>query len=106
VPKRPVLALRADGLLIIDTASALLVVTSTHTKQGKHIAAELAAIEGSQGALHRKVFRPWAWYDGIDCGRLFQVNRINVEPDACLSMLRHRPPAEHRRQGQCSLKGA
>jgi mannose-1-phosphate guanylyltransferase/mannose-6-phosphate isomerase len=32
--------------------------------------------------LHRKVHRPWGWYDSIDAGPRFQVKRIMVKPGA------------------------
>jgi mannose-1-phosphate guanylyltransferase/mannose-6-phosphate isomerase len=45
--------------------------------------------------LHRKVHRPWGWYDGIDAGERFQVKRIQVKPGASLSLQMHHHRAEH-----------
>jgi mannose-1-phosphate guanylyltransferase/mannose-6-phosphate isomerase len=94
-PTRPVVALGTDGLLIIDTPDALLVVAATHAEQVKLVVAELAALDSPQATLHRKVSRPWGWYDSIDCGERFQVKRINVKPGGSLSLQRHRHRAEH-----------
>ena len=44
---------------------------------------------------HRKVYRPWGWYDSIDAGERFQVKRIVVSPGASLSLQLHRHRAEH-----------
>jgi len=45
--------------------------------------------------LHRKVKRPWGWYDRIDQGERFQVKRIAVNPGASLSLQKHHHRAEH-----------
>jgi mannose-1-phosphate guanylyltransferase/mannose-6-phosphate isomerase len=39
----------------------------------------------AEGSIHRKVFRPWGWYDGVDAGERFQVKRIVVKPGGTLS---------------------
>ncbi|MFY8084297.1 MAG: cupin domain-containing protein, partial [Rubrivivax sp.] len=44
---------------------------------------------------HRKVHRPWGWYDSIDAGEGFQVKRILVKPGASLSLQKHHHRAEH-----------
>lgn len=94
-PTRPVIALGTEGLLIIDTPDALLVAAATHAEQVKLVVAELVALDSPQATLHRKVSRPWGWYDSIDCGERFQVKRINVKPGASLSLQRHKYRAEH-----------
>ena len=45
--------------------------------------------------LHRKVFRPWGWYDSVDEGDHFKVKRIQVKPGASLSLQMHHHRAEH-----------
>jgi mannose-1-phosphate guanylyltransferase/mannose-6-phosphate isomerase len=45
--------------------------------------------------LHRKVSRPWGWYDSIDEGENFKVKRIQVSPGASLSLQKHAKRAEH-----------
>lgn len=46
-------------------------------------------------ALHRKVHRPWGWYNSIDDGGRFKVKRIQVRPKASLSLQKHHHCAEH-----------
>jgi mannose-1-phosphate guanylyltransferase/mannose-6-phosphate isomerase len=57
--------------------------------------ATLATVGRGEGTLHRKVHRPWGWYDSIDAGPQFQVKRIMVKPGASLSLQLHRHRAEH-----------
>ncbi|MGH1406879.1 MAG: cupin domain-containing protein, partial [Rhodomicrobiaceae bacterium] len=49
----------------------------------------------SQAVSHRKVSRPWGWYDCVDVGDRFQVKRIGVKPGATLSLQKHYHRAEH-----------
>jgi mannose-1-phosphate guanylyltransferase/mannose-6-phosphate isomerase len=49
----------------------------------------------SIASAHRKVHRPWGWYDSIDSGSRFQVKRIVVNPGAQLSLQMHHHRAEH-----------
>ena len=44
---------------------------------------------------HRKVYRPWGWYDSIESGEHFQVKRLHVKPGAKLSLQMHHKRAEH-----------
>ena len=45
--------------------------------------------------MHRKVYRPWGWYDSIDEGERFKVKRISVYPKSSLSLQKHHHRAEH-----------
>jgi len=61
----------------------------------KKVVAELKAQNRSMASAHRKVHRPWGWYDSIDSGSRFQVKRIVVNPGAQLSLQMHHHRAEH-----------
>jgi mannose-1-phosphate guanylyltransferase/mannose-6-phosphate isomerase len=82
-------------LLIIDTADALLVAHRDHAEQVKEVVARLEQADYAQAVTHRKVARPWGWYDSIDMGERFQVKRIGVKPGASLSLQKHHHRAEH-----------
>ncbi|MCM2347033.1 MAG: mannose-1-phosphate guanylyltransferase/mannose-6-phosphate isomerase [Acidovorax soli] len=94
-PHRPVVALGTQDLLIIDTPDALLVATSSHAEQVKQVVARLESQQTPQAAQHRKVARPWGWYDSVDAGERYQVKRITVRPGAKLSLQMHHHRAEH-----------
>jgi len=94
-PCRPVVALGTQDLIIVDTPDAVLVTTREHVEQVKHVVAELDRKGRPHVALHRKVARPWGWYDSIDAGDRFQVKRICVKPGASLSLQKHHHRAEH-----------
>ena len=94
-PHRPVVALGTHNLLIIDTPDALLVAHRDCAEQVKDVVAQLESQQCAQAVIHRKVARPWGWYDSIDLGERFQVKRIGVKPGASLSLQKHHHRAEH-----------
>jgi mannose-1-phosphate guanylyltransferase/mannose-6-phosphate isomerase len=94
-PHRVVVTLGTQDLLVIDTPDALLVVSSSYAEQVKTVVAQLQTEEKPEASLHRKVARPWGWYDSIDRGDRFQVKRITVRPGAKLSLQMHHHRAEH-----------
>jgi len=94
-PERTVVALGTQDLLIIDTPDALLVAQRDHAEQVKDVVAHLENAKLPQATLHRRVARPWGWYDSLDTGERFQVKRIGVKPGASLSLQKHHHRAEH-----------
>ncbi len=94
-PHRPVVALGTSDLVIVDTPDAVLVASSDRVEQVKDIVTKLKKDGASQAVIHRRVARPWGWYDSIDMGERFQVKRIAVKPGASLSLQMHHHRAEH-----------
>ncbi len=94
-PHRPVVALGTSDLVIVDTPDALLVASSDRVEEVKNVVAQLKKDGATQAVMHRRVARPWGWYDSIDMGDRFQVKRIAVKPGASLSLQMHHHRAEH-----------
>jgi mannose-1-phosphate guanylyltransferase/mannose-6-phosphate isomerase len=84
-----------DNLIIVDTPDATFIATQDKAHEVKSIVESLQAKERDEGTMHRKVFRPWGWYDSIEVGLHFQVKRLHVNPGAKLSLQIHRKRAEH-----------
>jgi mannose-1-phosphate guanylyltransferase/mannose-6-phosphate isomerase len=84
-----------EDLVVVETSDAVLVANRSSSQDVKQIVADLAARGRGEGLLHRKVYRPWGWYDSIDAGSRFQVKRILVKPGASLSLQKHHHRAEH-----------
>ena len=82
-------------LVVVETPDAVLVSDRTHSQQVRQIVASLDRQQRPEHTLHRKVHRPWGWYDSIDAGDRFQVKRILVKPGASLSLQMHHHRAEH-----------
>lgn len=84
-----------EDLVIVETDDAVLVTHRDESQNVKEIVKQLETLERSQINHHRKVYRPWGWYDSIDSGDRFQVKRIQVKPGAKLSVQMHYHRAEH-----------
>jgi mannose-1-phosphate guanylyltransferase/mannose-6-phosphate isomerase len=84
-----------DNVIVIETADAILVADRGRSQDVKHIVKQLDAQQREEKNLHRKVARPWGWYDSIDQGDRFKVKRIQVKPGASLSLQMHHHRAEH-----------
>jgi mannose-1-phosphate guanylyltransferase/mannose-6-phosphate isomerase len=93
--ERPVVALGVNDLVIIDTPDAVLVADNAQLENIKNVVEQLKHKEVVQAVVHRKVVRPWGWYDSIDQGDRFQVKRICVKPGGSLSLQLHECRAEH-----------
>jgi mannose-1-phosphate guanylyltransferase/mannose-6-phosphate isomerase len=84
-----------SDLVVVETPDAVLVTTKSRSQDVKHIVSQLTAQKREEQTLHRKVHRPWGWYDSIDEGGRFKVKRIQVKPKASLSLQKHHHRAEH-----------
>ena len=92
---RLVACIGVDDLIVVETPDALLISHKDKTQEVKQVVDRLKSGGRSEGQLHRKVFRPWGAYDGVDAGERFLVKRIVVNPGACLSLQLHYHRAEH-----------
>ena len=92
---RLVACVGVHDLVVVETPDAVLVAHKDHTQDVKKIAERLKRETRGEAHCHRKVHRPWGWYDGVDAGERFQVKRIVVKPGATLSLQMHHHRAEH-----------
>ena len=92
---RLVSAVGVENLVIVETADAVLVADRRSSQDVKNIVAQLEDQGREEKNLHRKVARPWGWYDSVDEGERFKVKRIQVKPGASLSLQMHHHRAEH-----------
>ncbi len=84
-----------DDVVVVETADAVMVAQRERSQDVKNVVQQLGREQRGEHALHRKVHRPWGWYDSIDQGPRDQVKRIMVKPGASLSLQMHHHRAEH-----------
>ncbi|WP_323847346.1 mannose-1-phosphate guanylyltransferase/mannose-6-phosphate isomerase [Microbulbifer magnicolonia] len=82
-------------LVVVDTDDAVLIADKQRVQEVKKLVQSLKRSERSEAQRHRKVYRPWGYYDSIDAGPRFQVKRIVVKPGRQLSLQMHHHRAEH-----------
>jgi len=85
----------ADDLIVVEMNDVVMVVHRDSAQSVKCVVDRLKKQGRTQVDTHRKVYRPWGWYDCIDDDPGFQVKRIQVKPGAQLSVQRHQYRAEH-----------
>jgi mannose-1-phosphate guanylyltransferase/mannose-6-phosphate isomerase len=89
-----------EDIVVIETPDAVLVANRSSSQDVKKIVdtlknSSLKPHHSALSLLHRKVHRPWGWYDSIDDGHRFKVKRIQVNPKCSLSLQMHHHRAEH-----------
>ncbi len=92
---RMVAAIGVRDLVIVETADAVLVMHKDFAQDVKHAVEYLKQAERTEHLIHRRVYRPWGYYEGIDVGERFQAKRIMVKVGAKLSLQMHHHRAEH-----------
>lgn len=88
-------AVGIDNLIVIETSDAIMIADRKQSQHVKLIVEKLYSQKREEQTLHRKVSRPWGWYDNLDEGDNFRVKRIQVNPGASLSLQKHAKRAEH-----------
>ena len=84
-----------DNLIVVDTPDATFIAAQDKAQEVKSIVEVMQSNGRNEGTTHRKVYRPWGWYDSIEVGKHFQVKRLHVDPGAKLSLQMHHKRAEH-----------
>jgi mannose-1-phosphate guanylyltransferase/mannose-6-phosphate isomerase len=84
-----------ENIVVVETPDALLVANKSRSQEVKKIVDQLQINGRTEHTAHRKVHRPWGWYDSVDEGHRFKVKRIQVNPGASLSLQKHHHRAEH-----------
>ncbi|WFR81218.1 mannose-1-phosphate guanylyltransferase/mannose-6-phosphate isomerase [Janthinobacterium rivuli] len=93
--RRMVAVLGVQDLIVVETDDAILVAHKDQVQRVKQVVDHLKQAGRSEHVQHRKVYRPWGSYEGIDIGERFQVKRITVNPGGKLSLQMHHHRAEH-----------
>jgi len=82
-------------VLVVATKDAILVASKEHAQSVKAVVDKLKESGRQEIVFHKRVYRPWGWFESLDRGERFQVKRIMVKPGAQLSLQSHYHRAEH-----------
>lgn len=92
---RLVAAVGLRDMIVVETTDAVLVAHKDNSQDVKEIVNRLKQDKRNEHLMHRRVYRPWGSYEGIDAGERFQVKRLIVSPGAAISLQLHHHRAEH-----------
>jgi mannose-1-phosphate guanylyltransferase/mannose-6-phosphate isomerase len=84
-----------NDLVVVSTSDAVMVIPRARAQEVKELVARLKAEKRPEATDHKRVHRPWGYYESIDMGERFQVKRIVVIPGGKLSLQKHRHRSEH-----------
>jgi mannose-1-phosphate guanylyltransferase/mannose-6-phosphate isomerase len=84
-----------EDVLVVATKDAILVASKEHAQEVKNVVEKLKQNDRPEIIFHKRVYRPWGWFEGLDRDKRFQVKRIMVNPGAQLSLQSHHHRAEH-----------
>ena len=92
---RLVAAVGLEDVVVVETPDAVLAASRERVEDVRALVERLKSENRPERENHRRVHRPWGWYDVIDSGPRFQVKRITVNPGEMLSLQMHRHRSEH-----------
>ncbi len=84
-----------EDMVVVETADAVLVAAKDQVQDVKDIVEKLKSDSRCEADIHRKVYRPWGYYDLLEKGQRHNAKRIVVNPGAKLSVQKHHHRAEH-----------
>lgn len=84
-----------NKLIIVDTPDALLVMNADKTQDIKKLVAQLESVNHQELRSHSTVMRPWGSYTILQEALGFKIKRIEVKPNASLSLQMHHHRSEH-----------
>lgn len=87
--------LGVNNVIVVTTDDAVLVLDAAQGDKVKQLVDELKRRKLKEAQEHRRVYRPWGFYQSIDAGERHQVKRITVKPGHKLSLQKHYHRAEH-----------
>lgn len=84
-----------EDTVVVATEDAILVAAKERAQDIKPLVEHLKTQGRTEPLLHRRVHRPWGFYQSLHAGDRFQVKRLTVSPGARLSLQKHYHRAEH-----------
>ena len=84
-----------DDIIVVATADAVLVAAKREAEQVKDLVERLKARNRNEALEHRRIYRPWGFYQTADIGARYQVKRICVHSGGRLSLQKHFHRSEH-----------
>lgn len=88
-------AIGLKDAIVVATDDAILVADRDRSEEVKHIVEGLKNKGREERICHRRVFRPWGWYQCMDASANFQVKQLFIKPGGVLSLQSHQHRVEH-----------
>jgi mannose-1-phosphate guanylyltransferase/mannose-6-phosphate isomerase len=84
-----------NDLVVVSTTDAVMVIPRARAQDVRELVGKLKTEKRPEATDHKRVHRPWGYYESVDAGERFQLKRNVVSPGGVLSLQKHRHRAEH-----------
>ena len=92
---RRVVAIGVKDQVIVSTPDAILVIDKNHSQEVKAAVEQMKLQQDSVVTEHRRIYRPWGFYEKLASGPRYQAKYLMVNPHAALSLQLHHYRSEH-----------
>lgn len=92
---RRVVVIGVKDQVIVSTPDAILVIDKDHAQEVKAAVEQMKLQQDSVATEHRRIYRPWGYYEKLASGVGYQVKYLVVNPRAALSLQLHHCRSEH-----------
>ena len=93
--ERLIVGIDLSELIVIDTNDAILISKKESTQKVKNIVQTLNKSNFSEGKYNKRIFRPWGRFTSIEKGSSWQVKKLELKPNASISLQMHYHRSEH-----------
>jgi mannose-1-phosphate guanylyltransferase/mannose-6-phosphate isomerase len=84
-----------EDVVVVATSDAVLITPRARAEEVKGLVERLKAQNHPAAVEHRRIYRPWGYYQDVDIASRYRVKRIVVKPGSKLSLQKHFHRSEH-----------
>ena len=84
-----------ESLIIVETEDAILITTRDEAKNLKEVVSKVQAKYPEQVLTHKRVERPWGFFESILLANNYQVKRLSILAHSSISLQLHYHREEH-----------
>lgn len=92
---RLIVGLNIRDLIVVETNDAILVSDKKASQKVKNIVQILSKNKFEEADTSKKDFRPWGSFTIIEKGSTWKVKRLDIKPNASISLQKHNHRSEH-----------
>jgi len=88
-------AVGMKDIIVVATDDAVLVAPKDRSQDVKDIVIELNDMGRTEHIQHKRVYRPWGWYQSMKATNHYQVKQLTIRAGGVLSLQSHKHRSEH-----------
>ncbi|WP_084005392.1 mannose-1-phosphate guanylyltransferase/mannose-6-phosphate isomerase [Magnetovibrio blakemorei] len=88
-------AIGMKDIVVVATDDVILVAPMDRAQEVKEIVKSLDDLGRTEQTLHKRVYRPWGWYQSMHADTHYQVKQLTIHAGGVLSLQSHQHRSEH-----------